>query len=140
MSSSNITYFPQQQQTNVASPKHDHQQQYQYTQQSGISPNNVTINPNSNNHPNHQRPISNAASNTSSNTSNNTPHYNNQQPTPNQNQPQSDFLPLLNPSGISINSISFPHATIIIIPTATDGQNQLQQILASLNQSSSTNL
>ncbi|GBB84369.1 hypothetical protein RclHR1_00110002 [Rhizophagus clarus] len=145
MLNDNVNYCPDynHQQSNVTSPKHDHQLQYQYTQQPGISNNNVTITPNHNDHHKYQQSTSNVASSnnvTSGNNhhdSSNTSHYNYQQPTPNQNQHNPDFLPLLNHSGISINSISFPHATIIILPTTnSDSQNQLQQILAHLNHSS----
>jgi hypothetical protein len=141
----------------VASPNHNHQQQYndsnniplhnyqQHIQQPGISNNN------------YQQPMSNNVASNNSDTfssnnhhhvSNNIPYHNSQQQSTfdnasppqfyhDQNQPnppQSNILPLLNSSGININS---PQSTIIIMPTTnSDIQNQLQQVLAYLNHSS----
>ncbi|CAB4432535.1 unnamed protein product [Rhizophagus irregularis] len=143
MSNNNATVSDQQyQQLNIASPNHNHQQQYQYIHQPGI-PNN-TITPDNN----YQQPMSsnNVTISTDNNhhVSNNIPHNNNQQQStfnnvspPQQNQPsdssQSNILPLLNSFGINISS---PQATIIIMPTTnSDIQNQLQQVLAYLNRS-----
>ncbi|GBC08939.1 hypothetical protein RclHR1_00850020 [Rhizophagus clarus] len=151
----NVTNFHQQyQQPNVTSLYHNHQQQYddsgnishhnyqQYIQQSDISDNDVTINP-GHNHPNYQQPMSDVASNNNITVSSANNHDNNQQSTSlppqfyhnHQNQhssPQSDILPLLNPFGISIY---YSQAPIIVMPTTnSDIQNQLQQVLAYLNQ------
>ncbi|CAB4486060.1 hypothetical protein RhiirA1_489261 [Rhizophagus irregularis] len=125
---------------NIASPNHNHQQQYQYIHQPGI-PNNTTITPDNN----YQQPMSNnnvtISADNNHHASNNIPHNNNQQQSnvspPQQNQPsdssQSNILPLLNSFGINISS---PQATIIIMPTTnSDIQNQLQQVLAYLNRS-----
>ncbi|PKB98620.1 hypothetical protein RhiirA5_431084 [Rhizophagus irregularis] len=133
---------------NVASPNHNHQQQYQYIHQPGIPNNTVTITPDHNRHHNNQQPMSNnnvtISTDNNHHASNNIPHNNNQQQStsnnvspPQQNQPsdssQSNILPLLNSFGINISS---PQATIIIMPTTnSDIQNQLQQVLAYLNRS-----
>ncbi|GBB89430.1 hypothetical protein RclHR1_01610021 [Rhizophagus clarus] len=131
-----------QQQPNIASPNHNHQQQYQYTQQPDTS----------NNH-NYQQPMTNVDVTTSSDNNqpspNSTLHRSNQQSTSNnesssqfyhdQNQhnpQQSNILPLLDRFGINIH---YPQAPIIIMPTTnSDIQTQLQQVLAILNHSSST--
>jgi hypothetical protein len=143
--SDNTVSHQQYQQSNVASPNHNHQQQYQYIHQPGIPNNTVTITPDNN----YQQPMSNNNDTISTDNnhyvSNNIPHANNsqQQSTsnnvspPQQNQPsdssQSNILPLLNSFGINISS---PQATIIIMPTTnSDIQNQLQQVLAYLNRS-----
>ncbi|CAB4432542.1 unnamed protein product [Rhizophagus irregularis] len=134
----------QYQQLNIASPNHNHQQQYQYIHQSDIPNNTVTITPDNN----YQQSMSNnnvtISTDNNHHASNNIPHNNIQQQStfnnvspPQQNQPsdssQSNILPLLNSFGINISS---PQATIIIMPTTnSDIQNQLQQVLAYLNRS-----
>ncbi|PKK65256.1 hypothetical protein RhiirC2_868895 [Rhizophagus irregularis] len=146
--SDNTVSHQQYQQSNVASPNHNHQQQYQYIHQPGIPNNTVTITPDHNRHHNNQQPMSNnnvtISTDNNNHASNNIPHNNNQQQStsnnvlpPQQNQPsdssQSNIIPLLNSFGINISS---PQATIIIMPTTnSDIQNQLQQVLAYLNRS-----
>ncbi|GBC08945.1 hypothetical protein RclHR1_00850026 [Rhizophagus clarus] len=125
--SNNIPYYNYQQ----------HQQNQQYIQQ----PNDyVTVTSNYNHQQNYQQPMANVISNNGNNghASN---HDNNLSPPQfyhDQNQPnppqQPNILPSLNSSGINISS----HATIVIMPTTnSDIQNQLQQVLAYLNHSSS---
>ncbi|CAB4491549.1 unnamed protein product [Rhizophagus irregularis] len=142
--SDNTVSHQQYQQSNVASPNHNHQQQYQYIHQPGIPNNTVTITPDNN----YQQPMSNnndtISTDNNHHASNNISHNNNQQQSasnkvspPQQNRPsdssQSNILPLLNSFGINISS---PQATIIIMPTTnSDIQNQLQQVLAYLNRS-----
>ncbi|GBC05527.1 hypothetical protein RclHR1_06270002 [Rhizophagus clarus] len=141
------------QQPNVVSLNHNHQQ-YQYIQQPGIPNNTVTITPDHNQQPSNVTSNNNITISSDDNhhASNNIHHHNNQHSMPNnetspltpqfchdQNQhnpPQSNILPLLNPFGVSIN---YPQAPIIIMSTTnSDIQNQLQQVLAYLNHSSST--
>ncbi|RGB23695.1 hypothetical protein C1646_774144, partial [Rhizophagus diaphanus] len=96
---------------NVASPNHNHQQQYQYIHQPNIPNSTVTITPDHNHHHNYHQPMSNnnATISTDNNhhVSNNISYNNNQQQStsnnvspPQQNQPsdssQSNILPLLN--------------------------------------------
>ncbi|RGB27705.1 hypothetical protein C1646_819599 [Rhizophagus diaphanus] len=145
--SDNTVSHQQYQQSNVASPNHNHQQQYQHIHQPGIPNNTVTITPDHNRHHNYQQPMSNnnvtISTDNNHHASNNIPHYNNQQQSTSnnvlpsqQNQPsdssQFNLLPL-NSFGINISS---PQATIIIMSTTnSDIQNQLQQVLAYLNRS-----
>ncbi|GBC08941.1 hypothetical protein RclHR1_00850022 [Rhizophagus clarus] len=158
------------QQPNVVSPNHNHQQHddssnishynyQQYIQQSGFSNNDVTVNPGHNYHFNYQQPTSNVVSNNNVNFSsgnnnndlNNIPHYNNQQSmTNNVSYPQfyhdqyqhNSLQSNILPllNSFGIN-INSPQATIIIMPTTnSDIQNQLQQILNYLNHSSSSKI